>query len=80
MHGFTIDLVRVAEIWMGGVVLLVPLLGLTARLGVVPVLDAVARVRGTRGEREMEERLTRIEERLDDLVSVLERAAGERAA
>jgi hypothetical protein len=80
MDGLAIDLVRAAEVWMGGVLLLVPLLGLTARLGVVPVLDAVARLRGAREERETEERLTRIEERLDALLSMLDLSSGERAA
>jgi membrane protein implicated in regulation of membrane protease activity len=49
MPALEIDVTSVFAIWMGGVIILVPLLGLTLRYGVSPFLVVLAGVRGTSG-------------------------------
>ena len=52
-------------IWIVAVVALVPLAGLTARFGLKPVLDSVARLRAAgRGAHETDERYARLEEQI----------------
>ncbi|MBA4158868.1 MAG: hypothetical protein H0X65_15520 [Gemmatimonadetes bacterium] len=69
MTGLNLDLNLVVALWMGGAVLMVPFLGLTARFGLVPLLDAVTRMRAARSvhaldEDQVEERFARLESRL----------------
>jgi hypothetical protein len=70
-----LDLATVTALWILGVVLIVPLAGLTARWGVAPVLHAVARVR--RGApRELEElrgEVRALAAAVDRLAAALER-------
>lgn len=80
MPDFTIDLTAISAIWMGGSVLLVPLAGLTARFGIKPLLDSVARVRaaGRHGEAaELEARFEAMEQGFRDLARSVERLAEE---
>lgn len=80
MPDFNVDLTALAAIWMGGSVILVPLAGLTARYGIRPLLDSVARLRaaGTRPETEaLEGRFAALERGLDDLARAVDRLADE---
>jgi hypothetical protein len=62
--------------WIVAVVALVPLAGLTARFGLKPVLDSVARLRAAgRGAPEMDERFTRLEEQIRALAGAVDRLA-----
>lgn len=89
MPGIDVDITTVVAIWMGGLILLVPLAGLTARFALKPVLDAVAGVRragaGVSAD-EFELRFARFERQLDTIAEALasrqgtEDAAGRRAA
>ena len=45
MGALNIDLTAIIAIWMGGLLLLVPMIGLTLRFGITPVLGALARYR-----------------------------------
>lgn len=84
MNGISADFVLVVAIWMGGAILMVPLVGLTIRLAVVPLLDSVARLRERREAAEWDEevgqRLIRLEDRLDEMAeaATTERMAGAR--
>ena len=80
MPDLNIDLTAISAIWMGGSVLLVPLAGLTARFGIKPLLDSVARVRaaGHGGEAaDLEARFDAMERGLRDLARSVERLSEE---
>lgn len=80
MPEFNVDLTALAAIWMGGSVILVPLAGITARYGIRPLLDSVARLRaaGPRAESEaLEGRFAAMERSLDDLARAVDRLAEE---
>jgi hypothetical protein len=80
MPDLNVDLTALAAIWMGGSVILVPLAGLTARYGIRPLLDSVARLRaaGGRGEAEaLEGRFAALERGMDDLARAVDRLAEE---
>ncbi|HEV2734068.1 MAG TPA: hypothetical protein VGV85_04480 [Longimicrobiaceae bacterium] len=80
MPEFNVDLTALAAIWMGGSVILVPLAGITARYGIRPLLDSVARLRaaGAPGESEaLEGRFAALERGLDDLSRAVDRLAEE---
>lgn len=80
MPDFNVDLTALAAIWMGGSVLLVPLAGITARYGIRPLLESVARVRaaGARGHVEvLESRFAAMEQGLDDLSRAVDRLTEE---
>jgi hypothetical protein len=68
VYGISLDLNLVVALWMAGAVLLVPLVGLSVRFGLVPLLDAVTRLRSVRATGEtdpqVQERLARLETRL----------------
>lgn len=68
MQGMNVDLTTIVAIWLGAAVLIIPLLGLTARFGLVPILDAVTRMRGSRPaaglDEETERRFAGLEARL----------------
>ena len=69
-----LDLTTIAIAWIGGSLLLMPLLLLTIRSGVLPLLAAVERVREKRAWRGagMERRLERTEAQLARLSAELE--------
>jgi hypothetical protein len=79
-----LDLTTVAAIWMGGLVLLVPLIGLTLRFGFVPFLESLARVRAAWARDpasvDTAERLGDVEARLGELCRDVERLAEREAA
>jgi hypothetical protein len=80
MPEFNVDLTALAAIWMGGSVLLVPLAGITARYGIRPLLDSVARLRaaGARPDTEaLEGRFAALERGVDDLARAVDRLAEE---
>ncbi len=79
MPDFDVNLTVLAALWMGGSVLLVPLAGLTARFGLKPVLDSVARVRAAgRGDfAALERRFEVLERGLDELTRAVDRLADE---
>jgi len=79
MPAFDVDLTVLAALWMGGCVLLVPLAGLTARFGLKPVLDSVARLRAAgRGDSAaLERRFEVLERGLDELTRAVDRLAAE---
>lgn len=66
MQDFNLDLTSIAAIWMSGSVLMVALAGITARFGLVPLLDSVARLRaaGRGGGSAPDSRLEALERRL----------------
>jgi hypothetical protein len=73
------DLATVVAIWMGGAILLVPLMALLARFGIAPVLDSIARIRaggsGARSggsEARVEARVAEMEARLRELKRAVE--------
>ncbi|HYJ78070.1 MAG TPA: hypothetical protein VEW03_00510 [Longimicrobiaceae bacterium] len=74
MDALNVDVTAMLAIWIAGVLLLVPVLGLAARLGLRPVLDSVARVRAAgRADPEAEERLTGLEDQFRALAGAVER-------
>jgi hypothetical protein len=78
-----LDLTTVAAIWTGGLVLLVPLLGLTLRYGLAPFLESLARARAVWSAEDpgaTAERLRGVEARLGDLSRAVERLAEREAA
>lgn len=79
MPDITLDLTSLAAIWMGGSALLVPLAGLTARWGLRPLVDSVARMRaaGARGDAGLEARFAELERKLEETVRALDRLADE---
>ena len=85
-----IDVATVVAIWMGGVIVLVPLIGLMARYGIAPVIEAVGRMRsagsagagGWEGD-EVDGRFAELEDRVTALsraVARLEEAESDRHA
>ena len=78
------NLTLIAAIWMGGAVLLVPLAGFTARFGLKPLLDSVARMRAAeraaRVEPELDARFAALEHRMRDLTRAVDRLAAESGA
>lgn len=62
------ELARIAALWIAGAVLMIPLLGVTARWGLRPLVDAVARLRQTRRD----ERTDRLEARVASLSRAVE--------
>ncbi len=81
MGPLNVDLTLITAIWMGGSVLLVPLAGLTARFGLKPLLESVARVRAAgreaQGGAEAQARFDALEARLAELAAAVERLASE---
>ncbi len=81
MQEMNVDLTLITAIWMGGSVLLVPLAGLTARYGLKPLLDSVARMRAADrsagNEAELDVRFAAVERRLRDLAQSVDRLAAE---
>jgi hypothetical protein len=71
MHGIHVDLRMVAAIWMFGALAMLPLLALTIRFALVPLLDAITRARRVelRGRRDaaLAMRFAAMEARLDEL-------------
>jgi len=72
----SVDLTAMLAIWVAGVLLLVAVAGLAARLGLKPVLDSVARLRAAgRGGAELEERFAGVERQLRAVSGRLDRVA-----
>lgn len=71
------DATSVALAWIAGAVLIVPLTGLTARFGLRPLVDAVARLRRAGSEdavaEEMEERMAVLAAAVERLAEVVEK-------
>lgn len=74
MPAIEFDITTIAAIWMAGVIVLVPLIGLMARFGLAPVIDAVGRMRAGGGTGEVEEeRFRGLEARVVALSRAVER-------
>jgi peptidoglycan/LPS O-acetylase OafA/YrhL len=67
------ELTTALTVWIVAVVALVPLAGLTARFGLKPVLDSVARLRRAGSGREMDERFAGLEEQIRALAGAIDR-------
>jgi hypothetical protein len=76
MEILQVDVTKIVSIWMGGLILLVPLIGLSARIGIKPILDSVARMREARNVaepiEELELRFSRVEQQLQHLTHLME--------
>ena len=74
------DLATVLVLWIAGAVLIFPLAGLAARLGIVPVLNAVARIRnpGAAEDEALDDRLAGLEGQLRALTAAVERMGAAR--
>jgi hypothetical protein len=74
------DLATVLVLWIAGAVLIFPLAGLAARLGIVPVLNAVARMRnpGAAEDEALDDRLAGLEGQLRALTAAVERLGAAR--
>lgn len=81
MQEFNVDLTMIAAIWMGAALLMVPLVGLTARFGFKPLLDSVARMRAsdraTRDQAEQDARYAALERRVRELTRAVDRLNAE---
>jgi hypothetical protein len=79
MPDLTLDLTSLAAIWMGGSILLVPLAGLTARWGLRPLVDSVARMRaaGAPADAGLEARFAAMERRMEEMARAVDRIADE---
>lgn len=80
------DLATVVAIWMGGAILLVPLMAVLARFGIAPVLDSIARIRGVGSsarsggsEPSAEARLAEMETRVEELKRAVEQLSRKQA-
>jgi hypothetical protein len=77
-----IDLTAITAILVGGMLLLIPLAGVTLRYGITPLLAALAELRaaGLTGETAsaVNQRLAAMEERIADLEFALEVREGDR--
>ncbi|MBX6363164.1 MAG: hypothetical protein IRZ00_04790 [Gemmatimonadetes bacterium] len=75
-------LIPILAILTGGLILLIPVLGLTARFALKPIVEAIARIREEQagaGGRElalMEERVTLLEHQVQTMEAALDRLAG----
>jgi hypothetical protein len=74
------DLATVLVLWIAGAVLIFPLAGLAARFGIVPVLNAVARMRdrGAAEDEALDDRLAGLEGQLRALTAAVERMGAAR--
>ena len=67
MDAFAFDLTTIAALWMGGALLMVPLLGMTLRFGFAPAIRAVAdfrRAGKADGDASLRERVRELEARV----------------
>jgi membrane protein implicated in regulation of membrane protease activity len=82
--GISVDLTAVAAIWMGGVLLLVPLIGLTLRYAVSPFIATIAGVRAAArqatADTSLRLRLEEMEERLAGMEAELRNARAQSVA
>ncbi len=71
MGALNIDVTAIVGILMAGAVLLIPILGLTARFVVPPIIEAVAQARAVHGSARtlagLEKRLVRLERQIERL-------------
>lgn len=72
MEFLRIDLPAIVAIIFGGMALLIPIVGITARIAVPPIIDAIARAwaphTSNRALAGVESRLARLERRIEELV------------
>lgn len=78
MPAIELNLTAVVAIWMGAVIVLVPLIGLMARFGIAPVIDAIARMRAAGrpaggSSPVVDARFAGLEERMLELARAVER-------
>ncbi len=69
MDGMTLDLTKVALLWMAAAIVAIPIMGWTIRLTVEPVLKAVGQWRSESSAVHLEQRLARLEAELARLRS-----------
>ncbi|HET7275333.1 MAG TPA: hypothetical protein VFI91_09215 [Longimicrobiaceae bacterium] len=75
MEELNIDLTMLAAIWMAAVVIIIPVMGWTARLTVGPTLQAISQWRrASPGFSQMERRLAEVEAELARLQTKLDQA------
>lgn len=71
MEALHIDLTAIVGILIGGLVLLIPIVGLTARMVVPAIMESIARARASQGSSRMpaalEMRLVRMERQIESL-------------
>lgn len=71
MEFLRIDLPAIVAIIVGGMGLLIPIVGITARIAVPPIIDAIGRAwmrqTSSRGLANVEVRLARLERRIEEL-------------
>lgn len=71
MAGWNLDWNTIIGVWIAGAVLMVPLVALSVRFALVPLLDALARVRAAQVAHNWEDqanvRFARLERRVADL-------------
>lgn len=82
MHNLSIDLTTIATLWLGAALLMLPIIALTIRLAVLPLLEFWMRARGDAlaGGPATTARLTALEEEISHLRAVLDRMGGEERA
>ena len=77
MQIMPIDLTAIISVVMGISVVLIPVIGLTARFALKPVVEALARVFESRGMNEsvqiMERRIALMEAQMEDLANSMQR-------
>ena len=74
------DLTTIVLLWLGGSVILMPLMIVALRFAVIPLIDTLLRPRDTSTRISDRERITRLEERLARLLTELERSGRAGAA
>lgn len=84
MEGLHIDITAIAALWIGGMLLLIPIAGVTARFALKPLLESIARIRearsASRSTEEFELRFALVEQRLGRLTDTVEQWTGQQPA
>ncbi len=82
MEFLRIDLPAIVAITLGGMALLIPIVGLTARIALPPIIDALARAwtpqSPSRALAGVEARLARLERRIEELAVQVDEQQPER--
>ncbi len=77
MEFLRINLPAIVAILLGGMALLIPIVGITARIAVPPIIDAIARAwapqSSSRALAGVEARLARLERRIEELTEEVHR-------
>lgn len=81
MNVLPVDLNAVLGIFLGSLIVLIPVAGLTARFALKPVVEAIARARGAQQSPQavalLERRLTLLEQQLQQVDASVDRMAEE---